>query len=364
MTPTGEAEPARTRELVLRRLELVYRWYEGMVEPATSRFEYLYVPETDAFIRERSPIRDIATVWDAAVLGEFLGRNTLRPAVEASLRHYASVLVRHDGCRILDSDCLHEPASIAHSAFMLLVLLHEPGRRRRKTIAALAEGILRQQRPDGSYKVYFDDYADAGEELYAGEAMLALAECHRQVRDARYLASVARAFVFYDTQYFRRGLVADDTLAFFANWQSQACRPLFEDSPDATVKPAVAAYLRRMHDRIIERGFYAHLRAHPERRASVEVACALEGLIDAYAIARAENDAEAADRYRCCICEGLAYLLDSQCTQSNRAREIGGFGMSAGERMQRIDVTGHAASAFMKVVANGIECAASGGMRE
>jgi hypothetical protein len=30
--------------------------------------------------------------------------------------------------------------------------------------------------------------------------------------------------------------------------------------------------------------------------------------------------------------------------------------MSFGERTQRIDVTGHAASAFMKIAANGIEC--------
>jgi hypothetical protein len=57
-----------------------------------------------------------------------------------------------------------------------------------------------------------------------------------------------------------------------------------------------------------------------------------------------------------CICAGLAYLFDLQCAQSDRPREVGGFGMSFGERTQRIDVTGHAASAFMKTAGNGIEC--------
>jgi hypothetical protein len=40
--------------------------------------------------------------------------------------------------------------------------------------------------------------------------------------------------VFYDTQHFRRGRVMDDVLVFFANWQSQACRLLSEDTKDAT----------------------------------------------------------------------------------------------------------------------------------
>jgi hypothetical protein len=37
-------------------------------------------------------------------------------------------------------------------------------------------------------------------------------------------------------------------------------------------------------------------------------------------------------------------------------RERGGFGESLQDRTQRIDVTGHAASAFMKSAQNGIEC--------
>jgi hypothetical protein len=111
-----------------------------------------------------------------------------------------------------------------------------------------------------------------------------------------------------------------------------------------------------MHERVIELGFYEGVRSHPERQVSVGVACALEGLNDAYAVARAMTEEDAVARYRRCICAGLAYLFDLQCTRSDRRREVGGFGMSFGERTQRIDVTGHAASAFMKTAANGIEC--------
>ncbi|HET9982648.1 MAG TPA: hypothetical protein VFQ38_03640 [Longimicrobiales bacterium] len=344
----------RTAELLIRRLELIHRWYQGMVRPETGRLEYLYIPETDAFVRESSPIRDVASVWDVEVLGEFLKRRELHPLIERSLRYYDDFLVERDDALILDPERLEEPSSIAHSAFMILALLHAPSRRWTRRVAALASGILHQQRPDGSYKVYFHDVPDDGEELYAGEAMLALMESYRHSRDPRHLESVERGFSYYDAEYFRRGRVAADMLVFFANWQSQACRLLAESTPSAALEREVADYVFRMHDRILDRGFYEDVERNPARQASVEVACALEGLGDAYALAR--TSAPRAERYGHCICTGLTYLLGLQCTEDGTERERGGFGVSLGERAQRIDVTGHAASAFLKSVTNAIEC--------
>jgi hypothetical protein len=112
-------------------------------------------------------------------------------------------------------------------------------------------------------------------------------------------------------------------------------------------------YLFSMHDRILDVGFFDRIAQDPERQISVEVACALEGLNDAYAVAVATHDGRA-DRYRLSICAGVEYLLALQCTRSESAREIGGFGMSLRDRAQRIDVTGHAASVFLKALANGV----------
>jgi hypothetical protein len=49
-------------------------------------------------------------------------------------------------------------------------------------------------------------------------------------------------------------------------------------------------------------------------------------------------------------------LLKLQCAEDGTEKERGGFGLTLENRMQRIDITGHAASAFMKSVENGIEC--------
>ncbi len=345
-----------TIELLRQRLELIYQWYKGMINPDTGMLEYLYLPQADAFVREKSPIRDIASVWDIELLQQLLRRDELRPVVETSLRHYLAYLINRDGSLILDPGRLGEPSSIAHSAFMILALLYAPPPHQSQAIAGLVEGILRQQRPDGSYTVYFRDLPDHGEELYAGEAMLALLDAYRHLGDARCLESAARAFSYYDVQYFQRGRVEPDLLVFFANWQSQACRLLFTCTPDAALKQQVADYVFRLHDHIIGWGFYEDVERHPARQISVAVACALEGLNEAYAIARAVQEGQRAERYLRCICVGLAYLLTVQCTQNCTERERGGFGMSLSERAQRIDVTGHAASAFMKSLENRIAC--------
>jgi hypothetical protein len=86
------------------------------------------------------------------------------------------------------------------------------------------------------------------------------------------------------------------------------------------------------------------------------VECALEGLNDIYALVR-DSDVARAERYRQCIRAGLEYLLRLQCTEGGTERERGDFGISLRDRTQRIDVTGHAASALMKSLANRIECA-------
>jgi hypothetical protein len=347
-----------TAELLKQRLKLAYRWYQGMVNPDTGMFEYLYIPQTDTFVREKSPIRDIASVWDLEILSDFLNRHELRPLIRKSLRHYGNYLVERDSYLILDPDRLEEPSSIAHSAFMILALLHAPSPRRTEEITALAGGILHQQRPDGSYKVYFHDLPDHGEELYAGEAMLALLETYRQLQHARCLQSAERAFSYYDSQYFRCDRVAGNILVFFANWQSQACRLLFECTQSMEIKKDVADYLCRMHDQIMERDFYENVERHPAQQVSVEVACALEGVNDAYALTSLAytSDDKRAKRYHDCICAGLTYLLRLQSIRSGTERERGGFGLTLEDRTQRIDITGHAASAFMKSVENGAEC--------
>ncbi len=50
------------------RLELVLHWYGGMVSAQTGRLVASYDPVSDTESTMGSPIRDIAAVWDMAVV--------------------------------------------------------------------------------------------------------------------------------------------------------------------------------------------------------------------------------------------------------------------------------------------------------
>ncbi len=349
--PHTQAHDEKPAEMLGSRLRLMFDWYKGMVDEGTGRLLYLYDPENDVTIGDGELIRDIAAIWDVEVLSAFLGRDDLRPMIRRSLDHFGRLIVETDQYAIVAPR--GEQSSIAHGAFLALALARSELPDKIQRLTPLLDGILRQQRKDGSYKIFFDAEPDSGEELYPAEAMLSLLEAYRLTRDTRYLDSVERGFAHYKRAYYDRGRVKPDLLVFFANWQSQAGRLLFEATTKPKVKDFVRAFLFELHDQVIESGFYDDVACQPEAQACVEVACGLEGLADAYTIAASSQDRRIAD-YRRCILAALDFLMRAQRTSGCTGRERGGFGASLASREQRIDVTGHVASGFIKSVENGI----------
>ncbi|MGZ5890632.1 MAG: hypothetical protein ACXWJS_08570 [Hyphomicrobium sp.] len=334
----------------------MFDWYKGMVDDSTGRLLYLYDPENDTMISDGESIREIAAIWDVAMLSAFLGRDDLSSLIQRSLRYFCQFIVERGDYAVFAPT--GEQSSIAHSAFLTLALSRSNQPEETRWLTPIINGILHQQRKDGSYKIFFDEGPDSGEELYPAEAMLALLEGYRLTRDARCLDSVERSFAYYKLAYYDLGLVQPDFLVFFANWQSQAGRLLFEATTNLKMKDLVRTFLFELRDRVIESGFYDRVARQPQAQACVEVACGLEGLADAYAIASSIKDCRAPD-YRRCILIALDFLVRAQRTTGCTARERGGFGSSLAIREQRIDVTGHVASGFIKCLEHGIDAPAT-----
>lgn len=334
---------------------MAFDWYKALASEKTGRLPYIYDPMTNTVVAGGSPIRDIASIWDMEILSDFLNRRDLEPVIERSIERYSRYLIKRDGCLILDPNLLGEPSNIAHSAFMILSLLHSRWADRSRPARLLADGILAQQRPHGSYKIYFGPEPDDGLDFYPGEAMLALLETYRMTGYEGYLRSVERGFVHYKKHYYERNRVRPDLLVFFANWQSQFCRLLYVHSRDKKIREEARDYVLELHDRIIERGFYENEERRPEQQAAVEAACALEGLNDAYAIAAKEKDPRV-ERYQKALCISLAYVLRVQCSRNCAEKETGGFGHSLSDRTQRTDVTGHFVNGMIKSLANRLAC--------
>lgn len=72
-----------------------------------------------------------------------------------------------------------------------------------------------------------------------------LLEAHRLTGDTRYLDSAERGFSHYKRDYYDRGRLDPHLLVFFANWQSQAGRPVLRRtwsvSTATSVLPALAS---------------------------------------------------------------------------------------------------------------------------
>jgi hypothetical protein len=180
----------KAARILVDRLRLMFDWYKGMVDEGTGRFLYLYDPETDVTVADGEPIRDIATVWDVQVLSAFLERDELHPVIRRSLDHFSRLIVERDDYAIVAP---RGAPSIAHSAFLALALSHTELPDKIARLTPLIDGILHQQRQDGSYKIFFGTEPDSGEELYPAEAMLAgvrrgclrAGSARRRVRDRR-----------------------------------------------------------------------------------------------------------------------------------------------------------------------------------
>jgi hypothetical protein len=187
--PHTRAHDEKTAWLV-DPLRLMLDWYKGMVDESTGRILYVYDPESDITIADGEPIRDIATVWDVEVLGAFLGRDDLRPVIRRSLDHFSRLMVECDDYAIVAAAGSHLRSPTAPSWLPLSVVRNSLTKIQRLT--PLINGVLHQQRKDGSYKIFFGDEPDSGEELYPAEAMLAVLEAYRLTRNTRYLCRARR----------------------------------------------------------------------------------------------------------------------------------------------------------------------------
>jgi len=211
-------------------------------------------------------------------------------------------------------------------------------------VSVLSNGIVAQQRDDGSYKISFEKEKDYGEELYAGEAMLALMHSYLFTKHRKYMESVEKAFYFYSQLK-----VTEDVLPFFANWQCQASKLLFVCTEDEQLSKSIQTFGMELQDRLINLHFFERIRKWPKNYATVEVACALEGLADTYFMLEKE-DYFRRHYYTNAIRACVTYLLNVQNKSHSDPNARGGFGASLLHHTQRVDVTGHASNAFIKVL--------------
>jgi len=364
-----------------------------MVDSDTKRFYYACRPFDGECNHFHFPIRDLAAAWDASKALEFTSNNSMQcqgidkadilriqqrlaDAIKCTLTFYSSSLRPIDlGMKIhLHEDILMEAPNIGHSALLLLGLcnnlrLSESNEREEDSLEivdGLTQGILSMQIKSGAFAIEFGKEGDNhinGIEFFPGEAMLSLMTV-RELSTANMpdlleeftrqaiLPAMARAFDFYSNYY-----NTEDVDINYNIWQVLAFAKYYDALHDnqTTKREKVAKYILNMCQEICQSRSWRHQLARGQsfyiNLETVEVACGLDALAEGIRIAREEGDDDLAKLFRMNAVNALYFMKWSQ-DQVSDSCIVGRGGLGYGGVQvfeQRLDVTGHAISALVKL---------------
>jgi len=341
------------------------------------------------------PIRDLAAAWDASKALQYLVdinvadddevmliRKHLTDAIMCTLAIYQSNLQKiesGDGVHLRE-DMLLETSTIGHSALLLLGIcdacslsilnLNEV----HDIIDGLVQSILSQQLDNGAFDIEFnskDTNYLQGVEFYPGEAMLALLSAHDILLSVptssattcqSILQSMEQAFAFYSNYYYTEG----DVDINYNIWQV-LCFSKYHDtlSIDSNNNRQVKIRLEEVKKYILDmcqeicqsrswkyqlsrgQSFYQNIE-------TVEIVCGLDALAEGIRINRQEDTENNEDHDKLFKMHAKNALYFIQWTQDQVSNDCivgkGGLGYGGIQVFeQRLDVTGHAISALVKL---------------
>ncbi|MHC4830249.1 MAG: hypothetical protein ACYTFT_07830, partial [Planctomycetota bacterium] len=227
--------------------------------------------------------------------------------------------------------------------------------------AAFDRFIGHMRNPGGSFRTFHKPEGRTDcENFYPGEALLYWASLWRRTGAKGLLQRILESFRYYRTWHRNQRNPA------FIPWHTQAYYQVWE----ATQDPELASFIFEMNDWLLGmqqvasalhpdvRGrFYDPNRQHfgPPHASSTGVY--LEGLIDAFCLARTLGDAERLDRYRLAILRGLRSSMQLQFKGaadafyvSKKGPVLGGLRTTVYDNSLRIDNTQHTLMATLKVL--------------
>ena len=375
-----------------------------MVDSSTNRFYYLCRPPTGEHEHRHMPIRDLAAAWDATKALLFLEKNDaisdqgdyywndaaeirqrLREAVHATLEAYHPLVPTEDGAGTgcdgpsseltLDSNnTLKETANIAHSALLLMTTLNAhrlsilPNFDANATIRGLVKGILSRQRPDGAFRIEFDgpNKSDVykGIDFFPGEAMLALMEAYDLSESGGHpcildesaresiVSSLERGYMFYRDYCYEEK--PDVNFNIFQVVSFSRFYDVLERQKRSDQATFVAHHVLQMCRDIVNSRAWKELKQgqkfYPNLN-TVEIVCGLDALAEGIRVATAIDDGDTAALLNRNAMNAVYFVEWSQSQVSKCSpRGYGGLGFGGVQVLeQRLDITGHALSALVKL---------------
>ena len=274
-------------------------------------FHYEYRPETGAWTREDSIVRQAGSAWALATLAAVVPQTGLQRAATAAVAGVLRSGLHRDGPGGLFY--LASPDGTPRLGATPLILLaagalRSGARVDADVITRLAGTLLAIQERNGRFGTHARGLALEGSETYyAGQCALALAREYGRTKRARYATAVRRALQHYQDRWHTEPEARD--LSFVA-WMLQTCEAWHAQTDDAEA----AAYAFAMADWALT---LQHDADHPHplwagaygATPGIGTAAYTEGMLRALALARRVKDDARAARYLQSVQLSMRFLL-------------------------------------------------------
>jgi len=355
-----ELGPAMLNDVVQK----LSSWMLNNLHPS-GRMTYKYWPSRGEESRADNTIRQfMATVALGRIAQQTpteSNRDAFRRNLEYNLgRYYAEI--RGFGAILLDGKAKLGAAALSALAILESRQAHLIGPEEyQREFEGLCRGIDHLWQPDGAFRTFLvpEDRND-NQNFYPGEALLFWAALHRQTRDPSLADKCLQSFKFYRDWHFRNPNPA------FVPWHSQAYAMLYEDLQVS----ALADFIFARNDWLLEmQQWGGTLDAdlwgrffNPERPEygpphASSTGVYMEGLADAWHLARELGDSVRADRYAKTLRRGFRSIAQLQFRDpesdmfyiSRQRQVLGGLRTTAYNNEIRVDNVQHCLMALMKL---------------
>ncbi len=347
------------RESVLLCAQGMTRWLAAQVND-TGAASYKYWPSRGAYASSNNAIRQ----WMATVcLGraaQSIGSEQLATIAAKNLAYNVSTTYKTDGEQ--SYIWMNGSAKLGAAALASLAILESPQRKQYLNEEyALHNMMCSLGNADGSFDTfYIPRERKDNQNFYSGEALLFLAARYSASRNPEELKRIMAAFRYYREWHLQNRNPA------FVPWHTQAYYLVWQITKDEGLKN----FIFEMNDWLLamqqwdsaefldmQGRFYDPARPYfgPPHASSTGVY--LEGLIDAFALAKQCGDHARTENYRIAIVRGIRSLMQLQYKDAvdcfyikHVDRVLGGLRTTVYDNTIRIDNVQHGLMAVLKII--------------
>lgn len=307
---------------------------------------YEYDPLNDSYVEGKEELREVASLWAIAKAANFTNRVEFKNLAQKGFAYFEKYFKYDKEKDFYYLNITPGSTKLGYSGFIILSLLEIDHPKKDFYLEKFADGIIYQQKPDGSLATHFYSDKVSNVDYYPGEALIAIAKLYEYKPEQKYLDLLNKAFSYYKKYW------QENKNTPFIPWQTRAYNKLYK----FTNSQEVADFIFEMNDYLITYQPKYNSCSDFVFNQGIIIAVRMEGMNQAYEIAKMIGDKQREQCYGQYIKEGADYIMSLQVKKSPlvKIKALGGFGQNKDFPLQRIDRNQHAIMALMEAIELGI----------